>query len=253
MDGCGYKKMCDAWYVEGNKWSSTVEAVALEEAVGICCNGCFVEEISCTPEDLEDLAVGYLFTSGRIGCRDELESVEVCGEDCAVTVRVVAPPRAPVLAQRASLQGDGSGGAAGSFRIAPEAVHRASSALLDVQAMHRATGATHAAAFADLEGHYRYVREDIGRHNAVDKLIGALLRDCVDPTCGFVHLSSRCALDLVRKCAAYGIRLISTVSAPTSAVLSFADEQGITLCAFARNGHFTVYTHPENLVAEPAA
>ncbi len=244
--------MCDAWYVEGSKWSSTVEAVALEEAVAIYCNDRLVEEISCTPEDLEDLAVGYLFTSGKIGCPDEVGGVEVCGGDCAAAVRVVALPQSPFPATQGLSQIGGGTGAAGSFRVAPEAVHRASAALLGVQAMHRDTGATHAAAFADFEGRYRYVREDIGRHNAVDKLIGALLRDRIDPTCGFVHLSSRCALDLVRKCAAYGIRLISTVSAPTSAVLSFADERGITLCAFARNGHFTVYTHPENLVAEPA-
>lgn len=253
MDGSGYKKMCNAWYVEGTEWSSTVEAVALEEAVGIYVDGCLVEEISCTPEDLEDLAVGYLFTSGKIGHRGEIEGIEVCREGCAAAVRVVAPQRSPVLSTHALQQLDGGAGAAASFRVAPEAVHRASSELLRVQTMHRDTGATHAAAFADFEGRYRYVREDIGRHNAVDKLIGALLRDRVDPTCGFVHLSSRCALDLVRKCAAYGIRLISTVSAPTSAVLSFADERGITLCAFARNGHFTVYTHPENLVAGPAA
>ncbi|MEA5020646.1 MAG: formate dehydrogenase accessory sulfurtransferase FdhD [Gordonibacter sp.] len=246
MGGDGYRVMCEAWYVEGDKWSLVTEAVAREESVGIFLDGILVEEISCTPEDLGDLAVGYLFTSGVIGGPDVVLPVEAVGGSGGWEVQVVSSqllmPREPWLRRVETPLGS-----TGMFKVSPDAVHRASAALLDAQLMHRGTGATHAAAFADFAGCYRYIREDIGRHNAVDKLIGSLLRDQIDPLSGFVHLSSRCALDLVRKCAAYGIRLVSTVSAPTSAVLEYADEQGITLCAFARSGHFTVYTHPENL------
>lgn len=119
--------------------------------------------------------------------------------------------------------------------------------LLSRQGMHRATGATHAAVFADFEGRPVLMREDVGRHNAVDKLVGALMRAGSDPTEGFVYLSSRCALELVAKCARVGVRIVATVSAPTSAVLDFAETEGIMLCAFAREGRFTVYTHPERL------
>lgn len=248
MDGDGYREMHEVWYVEGTSWSPVVEAVAREEAVGIYCDGLLVEEISCTPEDLEDLAIGYLFTSGALAGIDKRSCVEVVAGERRLKVQVSALsmlhiPQSARAPRPYGIERDGA-----PYGVSPEAVHRASRALLDSQRMHRTTGATHAAAFADFEGRYRCVREDIGRHNAVDKLIGALLRERVDPRSGFVHLSSRCALDLVRKCAAYGIRLVSTVSAPTSAVLEFADERGITLCAFARNGHFTVYTHPETLL-----
>lgn len=248
MDGGGYREMHEVWYVEGTSWSPVVETVAREEAVGIYCDGLLVEEISCTPEDLEDLAVGYVFTSGVLADLDECSCIEAVSGNRRFGIRpcdlrALCASRAAQALRSRGIEADGA-----PFGVSPEAVHRASFALLDAQRMHRGTGATHAAAFADFEGRYRCVREDIGRHNAVDKLIGALLREGVDPLSGFVHLSSRCALDLVRKCATYGIRLVSTVSAPTSAVLEFANERGITLCAFARNGHFTVYTHPETLV-----
>lgn len=246
MERGGYSTLCEAWYVEGDGWTPVTETVALEVPVAIHCNGLFVEEISCTPEDVEDLVIGYLYTSGVIDALDDVSLVEVAA--CTVGLEAhVCSPRLNRALERSRARCPAGDCPAGGFEISPEAVHRASSALLGVQDMHRNTGATHAAVFADVSGSYRFVREDIGRHNAVDKLIGALLRNDVDPSSGFVHLSSRCALDLVKKCSTFGIRLISTVSAPTSAVLDFADERGITLCAFARNGHFTVYTHPEHL------
>lgn len=245
MESNSYSKPYSAWYVAEANWVPVTEVVAVEESVGIYYDGQLIEEASCTPEDLKDLAIGYLYTSGTIECLDDVSCVEDGIGEAGLEVRVLSSNQRRIAeSPRLPLRADAT---AGEFRVSPEAVHRASAALLGAQRMHRGTGATHAAAFADLAGGYRCIREDIGRHNAVDKLIGALLGSSTAPASGFVHLSSRCALDLAKKCAVFGIRLISTVSAPTSAVIEFADRQGIALCAFSRNGHFTVYTHPENL------
>lgn len=256
-----------AWLVEGERWTPVDEVVALEAPVSLFFDGRFVGAVSCTPWDLEDLAVGFLFTSGVVrGAQDigrvvveerpggwdvEAFSCGLAGEG-AGTGRPggesASNPGNPAAPASAPAPGGGKDG-----RVPPAAVHRASAALPKSQELRLRTGATHAAAFCDLQGAYRCVREDLGRHNAVDKLIGALLRSGEDPSQGFVHLSSRCALDLVAKCARFGIRLVSTVSAPTTAVIDFALEEGVTLCAFARNGRFTVYTHPERLLREPGA
>jgi FdhD protein len=134
--------------------------------------------------------------------------------------------------------------------IPPSAICAASQGLLERQRMHIDTGATHAASFVDRHGTFLYMSEDIGRHNAVDKLVGQLVRNHVDPSSGFVFLSSRCALELVNKVARYGVGVVATVSAPTSAVIEFAREANVTLCAFARGNRFTVYTHPERIAAE---
>ena len=120
-----------------------------------------------------------------------------------------------------------------------------SRSLLSAQGMHRATGATHAAVFADRAGAPVILREDVGRHNAVDKLFGAMLRSGLDPCDGFAYLSRRCALELVAKLERAGVRVVGAVSAPTSAVIDFAEREGVALAAFARDGRFTVYAHPE--------
>ena len=128
--------------------------------------------------------------------------------------------------------------------LEPAAVWRMSRALLPAQGMHLATGATHAAVFADRSGAPVLMREDVGRHNAVDKLVGALLRAGIDPEDGRLPvepLRARAGGEAGRA----GVRIVATVSAPTSAVLDFAEREGIALAAFARDGRFTVYAHPE--------
>ena len=130
----------------------------------------------------------------------------------------------------------------------PQAIWNVSETLMSLQGMHQATGATHAASFAGFDGKILFLSEDVGRHNAVDKLIGALLASGADAEEGFAFLSSRCALELVEKLLRFGIKIIATISAPTSAVIDLALREGITICAFSREKRFTVYTHPERLL-----
>ncbi|NJO54645.1 MAG: formate dehydrogenase accessory sulfurtransferase FdhD, partial [Bacteroidales bacterium] len=117
-----------------------------------------------------------------------------------------------------------------------------------LQALNREVGALHAAAFASGAGDILAVREDVGRHNALDKLIGTILADDgIDPAGGFVLVTSRCSYEMVHKTASAGIPLIAAVSAPTSMAVDLAARLDVTLVAFAREGRFTIYAGPERI------
>jgi FdhD protein len=124
----------------------------------------------------------------------------------------------------------------GAGPIAPAAIARAFQALPERQAMNRINHSVHAAAWADGEGAILLVREDVGRHNALDKLIGALARSGVDMTRGFCVMTSRCSFELVQKCAAVGIPCLATVSAPTSLALDLARRAGMVLASASPDG-----------------
>lgn len=259
----------------GVEWLT--ETVAVESRVDMDVDGVRWASLALSPKDLDDFAYGLALSTGLVDSVDQIAEVRVAGGPGNLRIslrrdlsdegsRAPEPELSALFGSVLPLRGsertalacesgraagcqggcrDGSG-ACGPF-VAPEAIWRASESLLPNQGMHLATGATHAALFADVSGGTVLMREDVGRHNAVDKLLGAIARQGIDPSSGFVYLSSRCALELVAKCARVGIRMVATVSAPTSAVLDFAEREGVTLCAFAREGRFTVYTHGERI------
>ena len=263
--------------------SRRVEAVAVETRVDIFVNGRYWASSAVSPLDVVDYTFGALFSMGVIRDADDLVGVDMHGG--AEGISVFARTRSELAGATSScLSREGatdevlpgqvvlgwSGGCGrwiGSsdgyheetkggrlapaepevWQLDPHAIWHMARTLLSKQDMHRATGATHAAVLADEAGEVVLMREDVGRHNAVEKLVGALIRQRIDPARCFAYLSSRCALELVVKCARAGIGIVATVSAPTTAVIEYAKEKGVTLCAFAREGRFTVYTHPERL------
>ena len=244
-----------------------VETVALEVPFSVGFDGVCCDVLSCTPRDLEDLALGYALSKDVVQGPDDVAGISISdlggcyGADVRLREGLSLDPASMRLCPVS-----GESRSDGAMEPLPpyfparmvhlpagkpfgrEAVWKAAEGLRERQRMHRDTGATHAAAFVDRRGGFVCVREDVGRHNAVDKLIGALLRAGVDPGDGFAYLSSRCALELVNKLARFGVALVATVSAPTSAVLDYAVEANVTLAAFARGNRFTVYTHPERIL-----
>ncbi len=270
----------NAWQVsESRGIEHRTVTIAMESLLDLFVDGVYWASAALSPADLEDYAVGVLFSAGAIDTVDEVASVIVTldkgGTEARVDVTTKHGLRDQDIAGQRHATGEGGivrrrgipssvhswahRDVAGDLLtkdrrgtrgpdwepIESEAVWRMTRSLLARQGMHKATGATHAAVFANRQGIPVLMREDVGRHNAVEKLIGSMLKANVDPSDGFVYLSSRCALELVAKCARLGASIVATVSAPTSAVLEYGEREGIALLAFARDGRFTIYTHPE--------
>jgi len=124
----------------------------------------------------------------------------------------------------------------------------ATAALLARQPLQYLTGGVHAAVWCALDGSVVLVREDVGRHNALDKLVGALLRAHIDVNSGFALITSRASFEMVQKATAAGIGLLAAVSAPTQMAIEAADAAGLTLLGFVREGRATAYTHTHRLI-----
>ncbi|MBV5263136.1 formate dehydrogenase accessory sulfurtransferase FdhD [Pinisolibacter aquiterrae] len=235
------------------------ESVAEELPIALVYNGHAFAVMMATPADLEDFARGFSLTEGVVDRLDEIEAIAVAevprGREARVTI---AEPRALALRARTrALAGRTGCGLCGVDSIAeamrpvarplsparfePEAIRAAVAAFPAGQPLNAVTGATHAAALADAFGRVLLTREDVGRHNAVDKLVGALALTAIDPGAGFVVVSSRCSYEMIHKTAAAGIPLIVSVSAPTGLAVDLAERLGVGLAAFARDGRFTVY------------
>lgn len=213
-----------------------------------------------TPNALEDFALGFSLTEGIIRQASDLLEVSVIerdkGLELAMTVNTDCFDR--LLGQRRNLVGRTGCGLCGaesldqamrqpavvSSRVVinSTALQTAVSSLNTHQPLQVLTGAVHGAAWCTLDGEIRVLREDVGRHNALDKLIGHLSGTGFDPATGFVLVSSRASYEMVFKAAAVGMEVLVSVSAPTTLAIDFAHRSGITLVGFARPGRHNVYT-----------
>jgi FdhD protein len=218
-----------------------------------------------SPADLEDFALGFSLTEGIIAGPEEIERLEVVGQAAGIELRMwLAPGRGRVLAERRRrLAGPTGCGLCGiesleeaarpvrrvgpGMAVAPEAVTAAVAALAPAQALNRATHAVHAAGFWHPDRGLLAIREDVGRHNALDKLAGALWRAEAAAETGILLLTSRLSVEMVQKAAAIGAPLVVAVSAPTALAVRTAEAAGITLVAVARGDGFEVFAHPERI------
>lgn len=206
-----------------------------------------------TPADLRDFAVGLMISEGIVTAPSAIRGVLVMPVANGVTVDVAIPGcdlDAARITKR-SIEGRTGCGLCGvaelsgavktlptlstrySFNAA--AIRKAAKALPALQPMNLVNRSVHAAAWVTNEGDIKLVREDVGRHNALDKLIGALAADVVDVTSGFVLMTSRCSFELVQKCVLAGIGGLVTVSAPTALALDLARASGLSLAALGRD------------------
>ncbi|WP_423207073.1 formate dehydrogenase accessory sulfurtransferase FdhD [Paracoccus yeei] len=253
---------------DGGGWHHAAPPPSPQETpIAIVIDGMSQAVLMATPHDLRDFALGFALTEGLVASPADVldfEEAEVeAGGFSAREARLwLRPGLAAGLAERRrSMVGPVGCGLCGVDSIAaalpavvpvesrwtmpPEDVARAMAGLDRGQALRRDTPAIHGAAFWD--GRAALVREDVGRHNALDKLAGALAASGTDPGQGAIVMSSRLSVDLVQKAARIGAPVLIGASAPTGLALQWADRAGLTLIARARGDSFDLYTHPHRI------
>lgn len=239
--------------------------VAVEAPVAISLFGIGYAVMMATPRDLEDFAFGFARSERLIERAGDVVGIDARAVPSGILldIELVAQRRDLVFERVRHRVSDSSCGLCGienleqALRplprvpppalVAPPAIFGALGAIQAGQPLNAETGAVHAAAFCDPDGRIRAMREDVGRHNAFDKLIGHCLRSGLDPSAGFALLTSRCSYELVEKAALAGIGLLVTVSAPTSLAVERARESGLTLIALARADAMLVMSDPHRL------
>lgn len=250
----------------GEEVFESTRAVPEETAIAFTYNGTTHAVMMATPSDLEDFAVGFAMTEGLIEVGDEIVSFEVVASSLGIELRTwLRDDRAKAYsARRRSMAGPTGCGLCGiesleeATRPAPvvasgqqfegDAIIAAMASLPNEQKLNAETHAVHAAAFWTPSRGLVALREDVGRHNALDKLVGALHRGGVSSAQGFVLMTSRVSIELIQKAARLGAPVIVAVSAPTAAAIRLAEASGITLVAIARRQDFEVFTHKERIV-----
>jgi len=242
--------------------------IASEVPTALSYNGQAHVVMLATPMDLEDFALGFSLSEAIIASATELEAIEIHErlEGIEIGLRIPQARAEAIAVRQRNLSGRSSCGLCGTqqledvvrhppvvsaeFRTTPEILHRALHLLEAAQPLNQRTGATHAAAWADRSGALLCVREDVGRHNALDKLIGAIKKDQFDVAQGLLILTSRASYEMVQKAASVGIGLIAAISAPTALAVHLADSCGVTLIGFARESGHVVYTHPHRIAEQ---
>jgi len=245
------------------------DRIAEEMPVALHYNGRSFAVMMATPRDLHDFALGFSLSEGLIEAPSQLVAIEVRqrleGIELAMTVASDAPAASLDDDRQRLLPGRGGCGLCGTRTLedavrAPRAVDASRHFSLEAlelalrelqphQPVNAATGAVHAAAWADAEGHILLAREDVGRHNALDKLIGAMCHAGIATDAGMLLLTSRASYEMVTKAATVGIGFVAAISAPTALAIELARGAGVCLVGFARAGGCNVYAHAERLTA----
>lgn len=238
--------------------------LAAEVPVALVYNGRPHVVMMCTPADLEDFAFGFTVTEG-IAAAGDIRRTDVVRYARGIEVQVeISAGAAEALAERGrSLVGRTGCGLCGvetiadalrelvpvrsELRVKTAALWRAGRTLGERQPLNADTHAIHAAGWADAGGELQFVREDVGRHNALDKVIGAMLRAGRPPSDGFVVVTSRASYELVQKAAVASIPLLAAVSRPTALAVQLAQDSGITLVGLLRGESANVYTHLQRI------
>ncbi|CAN5390397.1 formate dehydrogenase accessory sulfurtransferase FdhD [soil metagenome] len=242
-----------------------VRAVPDETALALTYNGGTYAVMMGTPQDLCDFAIGFSLSEGVVRSVNEIESFAAVELDDGIELRMwLAADKADgISARRRQIAGPTGCGLCGIDSIAeavkpaaivhggrvvrPEQIMAAMASVAPLQKINTETRAVHAASFWTPARGIVALREDVGRHNALDKLAGALAREKIKAADGMVLLTSRVSVEMVQKAAAMGAPILVAVSAPTALAIRVADAAGITLVAIARGDGFEVFTHPQRV------
>jgi FdhD protein len=231
-------------------------------------NGSPYAVMMLTPADLEDFAVGFALSERIIAQSGEIARIDVRygTRGIGIDVRLEKEHSARLAERRRAIPGQSGCGICGlttieealpqltpltaAPKIAQKALFRALESLPARQTLNQATGAVHAASFCRPDGEILVVREDVGRHNAFDKVIGHLARGALDPASGFALLTSRCSYELVQKAVLARIPVLAAISAPTELAVSIAQASNLTLIALARGDSALVFNDPFSSIAK---
>lgn len=253
-------RWCDGMAQETSDWVCEEIPVALEF------NGISHAVMLATPCDLEDFALGFGLSEGIFEDAAELYGCEVETGELGITVHMDVSARsfAGLKVRRRTLAGRTGCGVCGTeslaevlravpvvsngTRVCRQAIVHAMRSLKGRQAMNVLPGSLHAAAWCDLAGEVHMLREDVGRHNALDKLVGALALAQWDVEKGFIAVTSRASIEMVQKAAMTGTALLVAVSAPTQLAVNAARQAGMALVGLVRENGFVVYTHPSRVL-----
>jgi FdhD protein len=254
--------------LRGGIASDALDHLADEVPVALVYNGISHAVMMATPQDLAAFALGFSLTEAIIDSPAECYGIDVEVGEQGVAVHLEIATRAFVALKerRRSLTGRTGCGLCGVdsldqvyrnlpalSRAAPllrSSVVRALAALKGEQPLNRLTGATHAAAWCGADGSLVIVREDVGRHNALDKVIGAMAGLKARDPGGFMLISSRVSVEMAQKTAMAGVAALVAVSAPTAAAIRLAEGCGMTVVAFARGEDFVCYANPQGLLLD---
>ncbi|MCX5756403.1 MAG: formate dehydrogenase accessory sulfurtransferase FdhD [Gemmatimonadetes bacterium] len=247
--------------IDGGASSQESAQVAEEIPVAFVYGGKPHVVMMCTPADLDDLAVGFTLSEEIASRASDIARLDVVRHARGIEVQMELPPEAQarVANRTRALAGRTGCGLCGIDAIenairpphivtskatfTAAAITRAGDALAAQQPVNNETRSVHAAAWATADGTLHVVREDVGRHNALDKVIGSLARSNTDPSSGFFVVTSRASYELVQKVAVSGSPLLAAVSRPTGLAIRFAEDAGLTLVGLLRGATANVYTH----------
>lgn len=255
--------------VVARQTSAAERTLPEETPIALVYDGTTHAVMMATPQDLDDFALGFSLTEGKIETPDEIANVDVVEQENGVELRMWMTPGVGhrLAVRRRAMLGPTGCGICGlesleqalpplepvtsALTVSAVEVEAAVASLAPAQRLNAEARALHAAGFWTLESGLMMLREDVGRHNALDKLAGALARDGLSAGKGIVVLTSRISVELVQKAARMGAPVLVAVSAPTALAVRTADAAGITLVGIARDDSFEVFTHSSRIATEP--
>ena len=251
--------------------SAGTRSIPEESAVALTYNGGTYAVMMASPRDLKDFAVGFSLSEGIVQSPEDIDSLDIVDLKDGIELRIwLKQSKADLLSERRRhIAGPTGCGLCGIDSVSeavrpaatvppgasfsPQQIMAALQSMPPLQTLNIETRAVHAAAFWTAARGIVALREDVGRHNALDKLAGALALDKIPANEGMVLLTSRVSVEMVQKAAAMGAPLVVAVSAPTALAVRMADAAGITLAAIARADGFEVFTHPQRITSGIAA
>lgn len=248
-----------------HQWTQEHDHLAIEVPVALEFNAVSHAVMLATPCDLESFALGFALSEGIVENRAEFRAATVEESELGITVHCEISGHAflKLKQRRRNMTGRTGCGLCGvesleqvfrplltmqaGAQVSAESMHTALKSLAALQPLNSMTGGMHAAAWSTHEGKLQYVCEDVGRHNALDKLIGVMAERGMDFQAGFLLITSRASVEMVQKAATVGITSLIAISAPTALAVKTAHAAGMMLVAFARGEEFVAYAHGDRI------